>query len=316
MLRSVYLVVSLLITSLFILSSCDSLRKEVDPDRLNREAAKLVVTCFLSPQDTVLAVKVTRSLPVLGEVIQYTSNGNPVPNAAVTLSTNGKSVTLRYNSQLGYYGVSSQQLPVVVGQTYTLDVQTPTGERATSTCTIPGAVNLTNVTLDSLTDNQFGRQYKRYFVRGRWQDPAGQANHYQVTGSFRYVPLCKSCEMNPNYKETEQYSPLYSDESNNGLQTDRSTEGKEMISDRLFLGSYFYGSPSQSGFGNQYKSATLTINLLSTDQAYYQYQDAVSRQSQAVDNPFAEPVPVPANIQGGLGCFAGYNRSTMTLKLK
>ena len=315
MLRSVFLVVSLLIANLFLLSGCDSLRKEVDPDRLNREAAKLVVTGFLSPQDTVLAVKVTRSLPVLGEVFQYTSNGNPVTDATVALSANGKSVTLRFNSQLGYYSVSNLQLPIVIGQTYSLSVQTPAGEQATSTCTIPEAVNLTSITVDSLTDNQFGRQNKRYFVRGRWQDPAGQANYYQTTGSLRFVPLCTGCEMNPNYKPTEQYNPLYSDENTNGLQTDRSTEGIEMISDRLFLGN-LYGNPSQSGFGSQYKSATLTVNLLSTDQAYYQYQDAVSRQGQSSDNPFAEPVPVPTNIQGGLGCFAGYNRSTMTLKLK
>ncbi len=315
MLRSVFLVVSLLIANLFLLSGCDSLRKEVDPDRLNREAAKLVISCFLSPQDTVLAVKVTRSLPVLGEQINYSYTGINVTDATVFLSAGGKSVTLRFNSQLGYYSVSNLQLPVVAGQTYSLRVQTPAGEQATSSCTIPRVVNLTGITLDSLTDNQFGRQNKRYFVRGRWQDPAGQANYYQTTGLLRFVPLCTSCEMNPNYKPTEQYSPLYSDNSTNGLQTDRSTEGNEMISDRLFLGN-LYGNPAQSGFGSQYKSATLTVNLLSTDQAYYQYQDAVSRQGQSSDNPFAEPVPVPTNIQGGLGCFAGYNRSTMTLKLK
>lgn len=318
MIRSIGLVVSLLVTSLFLLSGCGSLRREVDPDRLNREAAKLVVTCFLSPQDTVLAVKITRSQPVLGEEIRYPYNGTNVSNATVALGVSGKSVMLRYDSQLGYYGVNSQQLPIVTGQTYTLSVQTPAGEQATSTCTIPVPVNLTSVTFDTLTDNQSGGQYrnKRYYVIGRWQDLAGQANFYQVKGELRYIPQCTGCQTNPNYKETEQNSTLYFNDNSNGLQTDRGKEGKEMISDRAFVGSYYFGSTPQSGFGSQYKSATLTINLLNTDQAYYQYQDAVARQSQSSDNPFAEPVPVPSNIQGGLGCFAGYNRSTMTLKLK
>lgn len=297
-----------------LLSGCDSLRKEIDPDRLNREAAKLVVTGFLSPQDTILAVKITRSQPVLGEDTGYGYTAADVKDATTTLSSGGKSVALQYDGRAGYYRAAISQLPVVGGQTYTLTVLTPAGERATASCTIPTPVALASVTFDSLTENQYGRQFTRYFVRGRWQDPAGQANNYQVTGLFRYVPVCTGCEKNPNYKETEQLNPLYFDQST--MQTDRSTEGGEMISERAFLGGYYFGNIPQSGFGSQYKSATVTINLLSTDQGYYQYQDAVQRQSQVSGNPFAESVPVPTNIQGAFGCFAGYNRSTMTMKLK
>jgi hypothetical protein len=60
----------------------------------------------------------------------------------------------------------------------------------------------------------------------------------------------------------------------------------------------------------------LNAYLLNVDEAYFRYYDAVERQNQLGDNPFAEPVPVPTNILGGLGCFAGYNRSSLTIELK
>ena len=299
-----------------LLFGCDSLRKEVSPDRLNREAAKLVVTGFLSPQDTVLAVKVTRSQPVLGEEVGFNYAGINVTDAIVSLSEGGKSVMLRYNSQGNYYSANRNQLPVIVGRTYTLTVQTPNGEQAISTCTIPEAINLSSVTFDSLTTNDFGREVKRYFVRGRWQDLPGQINYYQLMGVFRFTFPCVGCQNNPNYPQSEQFTTLSFDQNNNGLQTDRGTEGKEMISDRAFFGSYYFGNVPASGFGGQYKSASLTVDLLSTDQAYYQYQDAVARQSQVVGNPFSEPVPIPTNIRGAFGCFAGYNRSTVVMRIK
>lgn len=305
---------SLLILCLTGLCGCESLRQEVNPDRLNREADKLVVTSFLCPQDTLLAVKVSRSQPLLGENTGTVIN---VSDAVVTLSEGGRSVTLRYDAKLGYYQTAVSQLPIIAGQTYSLVVQTANGERATSTCTIPAPVSLSSITLDSLTENEFGRQIKRYFVRARWQDPADQINSYQVTGAFRFVATCLTC-INNSSTNQEQIGSLYFDDNTNGLQIDRNTNGGAMISGRAFFGIYFSSNIASPdfNFGDRYKSASILINLLSTDQAYYQYQDAVARQSQVSGNPFAEPVPIPSNIQGALGCFGAYNRSTLTMTLK
>jgi hypothetical protein len=63
-------------------------------------------------------------------------------------------------------------------------------------------------------------------------------------------------------------------------------------------------------------SGRLDGYLLNVDENYYRYHDGVARQDEVRDNPFAEPVPIPTNIQGGLGCFGAYNRSTLTLYLK
>ncbi|QJW88022.1 DUF4249 domain-containing protein [Spirosoma taeanense] len=293
------------------LAGCDSLRQEVDPSRLNREASRLVVTSFLSPQDTVLAVKISRSQPVLGEEASYGTSGNSVPDATVTLSDGTKVVALTYNARQAYYRADIGQLPIRAGRTYTLLVQTPDGERAESSCTIPGPVALMSIVYDSLTENRFGQQSRRYFARGLWVDPAGQANYYQVTGKYEF--LVKG----PNLLIPRQMGLLSFNDEGNSLKTDQSVDGKEMVSNRAFMRGVYYSNTGQvANSNNQFQITSITMNLLSTDQAYYRYQDAVSRQAEVSGNPFAEPVPVPSNIRGGLGCFAGYNRSTLILQLK
>lgn len=299
---------SLLVFCSIHLSGCDSLRQEVDPDRLNREAAKLVVACFLSPQDTLLAVKLIRTRTVLNDGSAGSSADNNVTNAIVTLSEGGRTVTLGYDAKGNFYRASVRQLPVVAGRTYALTVQTPDGQRATSTCTVPGPVQPTGITFDSLTENQFGRQIKRYFVRARWLDPAGQADYYLTTGSYRFAV--------PNAPGKEQLGYLSVGNNNNGgLLTDRNNEGREMISERLFMSGISYSNNGQANYG-RYKITNVLVNLFNTNQAYYQYMDAVARQSQVSGNPFAEPVPIPSNIEGALGCFGAYNRSTLTVQLK
>ncbi|QIP11936.1 DUF4249 domain-containing protein [Spirosoma aureum] len=296
-----FLIGLLLTTSLFW--GCGSLRNEVDPGELGAETAKLVVSSFLSPQDSLLTVKLTRSRTVVGDSIGGSIDGENVMDATVTLSDGSRSVGLRYKADnQPYYSVAAKQLPIVVGKAYTLTVQTPKGERATSTCTIPGPVSVSAVTFDSLAS---GRN-QRYFVQPRWKDPVGQANYYQAAGVFLFV-----------VKNQVEFSNLSFDDDNRGLFSDTGIDGNAMITGRAYLnGSTLSTSDQSVGFFKQYKTASVTINLFSVEQSYYQYWSAVLRQRRVRNNPFAEPVLIPSNIQGGLGCFAGYNNATFLLKLK
>ena len=303
--KTVHCFLLFLLTTLFL--SCGSLRNEVDPSQLGVESAKIVVSSFLSPQDTTLAVKVTRSATVVGDSISLLQTGNNITDAIVTLSEGSKSVILPYNNvpktdtarSHPYYSIDARLLPIIAGHTYTLTVVTTNGQRATSTCTIPtAAVPPKDITLDSLNG--------RYFVRASWQDPAGQVNYYQVVGIFRYIlTSCKSCSIASN-------DNLSFDDDSRGLKNDVGVDGSIMFSGRAFL----TPSGQQVNFNSQYKSASVLVNLMSVDQAYYQYQDAIMRQRRSRNNPFAEPVLIPSNIEGGLGCFAGYNNAVLTLKLK
>jgi hypothetical protein len=295
-----------------LLTRCTGLRNEVEPGQLGLEPSKLVVSGFFCPQDTVLVVKVTRSNTVVGDSIRLLQTGTIVSDAIVTLSEGDRSVVLPFYKVRptadSAYSIDARSLPIIAGRTYKLTIETTHGERATSTCTIPQAVDPKTVKFDSLSD-QSRDASRRYYVTVSWQDPAGQVNAYQVAGIFRYTPI------GPNFRE-ENYNSLSFDDDKRGLFTDTGLDGTVIPSGRAFISANSSAGDLQTGFFNQYNTATVTVNLLSVEQTYYRYQEAIIRQRRSRNNPFAEPVLIPSNIEGALGCFSGYNNATLTLKLK
>lgn len=316
MLKSFYA----LSTAVIVLTGCDSLKQEVEPKGIVREPEKLVVACFISPQDTVLAARISRSSPVLGVSSQY----NPdVSNATVTLSDGNRSVTLRttfdQNGSYGfsklYYRVPARELPIVVGKTYTLTVRVPDGRQVTATCTVPGPVALQELALDSAVLNEFGRSRKEYYARLRWRDPAGQVNFYRVAGDSEYTYTTQiRTSANAPVRDTLIRTRSSWFFNNGSTTTDLGRDGQEFVSGRGRLPIAYVWVNGQQ----QASRPTGQINayLLNVDENYYRYHDAVERQNEVGGNPFAEPVPILGNIQGGLGCFGAYNRSALTVNLQ
>ena len=194
--RTLFTLVTCL-TGFALFDGCTSLRNEVDPSQLGLAAPKLVVSGFLSPQDTVIAVKVTRSATVVGDSLSLMQTGNDITNATVTIAEGDRTVNLLYNNRPAsstsaqpYYSASARLLPIVVGRTYTLTVVTSNGQKASSSCTIPALVSPKAITFDSIDDTQNRVKVRRYFVRAQWQDPPDQANYYQVAGIFRLYDKC------------------------------------------------------------------------------------------------------------------------------
>ncbi|GAB4035656.1 DUF4249 domain-containing protein [Spirosoma gilvum] len=305
---------------LCLFDGCTGLRNEIDPSALGVDPPKLVVSCFLSPQDLALTANVTRSRTVVGDSITQAVSGTSVSNATVILSDGNRSVPLLYKNKLFpndsvrlYYSADAKLLPIIAGHTYTLTVTTTDGQKATSTCTIPQPVVPSSIQFDSNANALLTRnQNQRYFVRVNWKDPVGQTNYYQVSGNFQYVLACSSCS------RIDGTSNLSFDDDNRGLIPDTGLDGGAMQSGRAYLtAEQPTGNNNQVlTFNQRYRIASVTINLMTVDPSYYRYREAVIRQNRSRNNPFAEPVPIPSNIDGGLGCFAGYNNSILSLRLK
>ncbi len=328
--------------------SCGSLRNEVDPDKLNKQAAKLVIASFISPQDSVLAVQISRSVPVLGtNPGGYNNAGvNDVTDATVTISNGAKFVALQFSRNykglnVNLYQVNARLFPILAGQIYTLTVETPRGEKATAQCTIPAVAPTPELRLDSaVVQNGYrsgsgGRENyytKEYSVRLRWKDIVGQKNYYRTTGYFRFQPTPPA---NTTAVVPIGNQNIYFDYS--GVQTDAPSTDGSMLTSRegvfyrpfnsystisgptgttVINSSTLETDPDKIQLGKIVSFGELTVSLLHTDENYYKYHDAVTRQGDTGDNPFAEPVQIPTNINGGLGCFAGYNRSTVVVKIK
>ncbi len=316
--KPIHVLYAVLLGSLII--GCGSLRQEVEPKGITQQPEAIVVACFISPQDSVLAARVTRSSPVLGVNGQI---GGDIVDAVVVLSDGSQSVRLRparYNTSYGYpttyFRASASSLPILVGKTYTLTVQTTDGRSVKATCTVPDAVPVEQITVDSSITTDFGERRKEYHARLRWRDPAGQPNFYRVAGNNEYKE--RGSIYNPatkTYRDTlfRRTGEWYFD--GGSLSADVSRDGQLMTSTRARLPPFSY-SRINGVWVSTPPSGRLDGYLLNVDENYYRYHDGVARQNEVRDNPFAEPVPIPTNIQGGLGCFGAYNRSTLTLYLK
>ncbi|WP_080054009.1 DUF4249 domain-containing protein [Spirosoma aerolatum] len=312
------LLIYLVFASLF--AACTSLRQEVNPVGLEQDSEKLVVACFISPQDTVLAARVTHSLPILGTTNDLYSD---IPNATVTLSDGNRTILLKSKQTANAFGNTSlsysaaaTELPIVVGKTYTLTVQVPDGRKVIGTCTVPNAIPLTQMTLDSGITTEYGDRRKSYYARLQWRDPAGQANFYRVAGNNEYKQRFPVLNSSNNYVRDTLMSFRGDWYFENGSTiTDIGRDGQEIVSVRGRLSPFSYTLMNGIWVGVP-PSGRIDGYLLNLDENYYRYHDAVERQNKVRDNPFAEPVLIPTNIQGGLGCFGAYNRSTLTIMVK
>ncbi|MBN8822932.1 MULTISPECIES: DUF4249 domain-containing protein [unclassified Spirosoma] len=280
-------------TALF---SCNSMREEVVPEELTSQSTKLVVDCFISPQDSLLTAKVSRSRPILDDQSAKTVD---ISDATVLLSDGSNSVKLVYNAQQGVYSIKPQKLVVREGGTYTLTVSTPDGKQVLATTTVPKAVALKSMQVDSSL--QAGAVQKDFRVIGNWQ--AGADTYFRVKGSYRGIRY--GAPANASF-ENPQVIPFLMATNSLGLVECPAKAASLLASASLGDGS----------FKKLYCSTQITMNLLHVDAAYYAYHVALDQQLQVSSNPFAEPVTLPTNIQGGLGCFGSYNQTTLSTVIK
>lgn len=289
---------SLLLALGFLLGACE---KEVEGIRLPESEAKLVVHCFISPQDDFLTASVTRSVPAWAA-------GNPadtlVQDATVTLSDGVRSVQLPYDKHqkaYAYYVRAAREgdLRIRPETSYHLQVTTPRGETATAACTVPAALQ---ASIMLSPDSAWGASFNRYYYRMRiiWPDLPNQVNYYRVGG----------------------YAELITKQTADGRPTSIATvpaawEAAEWVSDEGRDGGLLV-SPRGNCHVNSYDaflSCSLYASVLHTDVHYYRYHRSVRRAGQSQANPFAEPVLVYSNVTGGLGVFGAFTRTTTSVRI-
>lgn len=295
-----------------LMLSCESaFVREVDPGNVPKSAQKLVVHCYISPQDTVLAAVVNRSRAVVGEPNSF-RNGS-LPGAVVTLSeAGGRSVNFQYDGSPGasLYRADPRLFPIQVGKTYSLTVSMPTGESVTATCTVPGPVPISSVQIDSLPEPNIPNALA-YYVKTTWQDPAGVVNYYRVAGDSEYGSVRTDFIQGKRVDVPIRAVGNLFFGNDGPYLTDQKLDGRAIKSP---LGRIPFGY--SDGKINAGRPVLINAYLLNTDVNYYRYHESLDRATRSQDNPFAEPSPVFSNIENGLGCFGAYDRSTRSAQLK
>jgi hypothetical protein len=261
-----------LTVGIFILNACQSEITEIAIPYENR----LVISSFISPQDTILSVRVTSTQPISGT---SEKNKNLVENATVTMGNGTKIVALKYDKD-GYYKVLAKELPINPGTNCTLKISTPEGRSTEGTCTIPSEVIKPSNIISEISPVSNGTV--QFAIR--WRDFPNQVNYYSIYASYETVD--SKCSYNiPS------------------LINDKSNEGKLM--------SWGGNTNIICGKGNP----NYIVILSSYDKNATQFFATASEQSSVAGVPFTDPVLVYSNMKGAYGVFSGYNQAKVILKM-
>jgi len=244
---------------------------------------KLVVGCFINPQDDTLYATVTLSKPL------YKRNNNPnefesVTNATVQISNGSNTANFTFNNNLQQYILPTADFSIAAGSTYNLTVSTPDGKRVTSSTTVPASQNFNHtVTITPIVPvDENGR---RALLDARWQGVPGPDRYYRFIYGIRTHGGFFENEYWPN-SDAWNTAQFFSD----AQQENRLFRFRENI----YLG--WAGEP-----GNETTTA-VTALLQELDVHSYRYFTSVAAQLNTIGG-FSEPVVIYSNIEAGLGCF-------------
>lgn len=256
-----------------VFTACESTVTDVTPPQVDPE---LVVFSFISPEADSILVEVRMTTPVF---VGGNLDNDRVTDATVVIRSASASITLPYRSN-GRYTVHKSLYAITPGTTYSLEVTTPRGHRATAITQIP----ISNPNIDSVQEYNvpMGLGENSTMNRIYWQDSPAESNFYRIM----------SRQVQPDFfgSDTSYFV------NDNNLLTDDGKNGLRMT-----------GSVEYYGFEEDSLTDLRDILLLTTDQPYYKYH--VRRINYTGNNPFEEPLPMFDNIDGGVGCFSSYRLS-------
>lgn len=251
---------------------------------------KLVVSCFITPQDSFIRAKITRSNPVFNS--STTLNPGPVTNATVTLYGNNTSIVLTYNSVTEYYEADQSLFPIIGGNEYKIIVTHISGNVAEATTLVPlvSPANFQCTSVDSVyqSDPTFETGETRFTYS--LSDPAGVNNYYR----FVVYNLTYNTFSGDTVAQRTLWD-LFSDENADGTNITQHSTG--------YYSNYSAGSDSLVGY---------EVWLVSGSEEYQRFHLSINNYNGGGD-PFSEPTLIYSNVTGGLGIFAGANSVRMRI---
>ena len=339
------------IFSVLFISSIWSCETVIDNVALPYEE-RMVIQAFISPQDTLLEVKISKTRPVTGTFPADQFYGSqvykPLIGATIEISDGVRKASFlfqtiinpmntQYDEKTGKlvaetrtgYFLKAKDFAIMVGKTYTLTAKSPNLPDVFATCTIPNRKLIESKDFTIIKGNvdtvQNGGsyvngvlKYRNYYLSKRFDvkvnDILNEENYYAVAYYSQKIAQYKD---NNTGKIITQYT--ISQEGNSDFINDYKQDGNVLNFQKTGINlGYYSEDPSQQS--NVYLPRALSHNLsifvAITDKAYYQYNKSIgSGRGLNDDNPFAEPVLTYSNINGGLGIFAGYNMTRVDVDL-
>lgn len=262
----------LMIVLMMMGASCEMMI-EVD---VPEQDPKLVVFCFLTPEDEKIKVIVRTSSPIFSD--EQLNSFESKTDATVTLTGPSQSVNIPYVADNLAYELDAATFPIIPGESYQIMVSAPGYKPVMATTTIPSQVPTFTVNTvtesEQLNPNGYTELVHKFDLR--WQDAPSQENYYEVSVQ--------------RYESELQYFQV----------TDDYHDGEILTLNPTVLNSPDGGT--QEPF---------RVYLLQTTEAYYRYKKSL--ENLTFGDPFSEPSLLYNNIENGLGCFTSYTGTSVLI---
>lgn len=279
---------------LLIILSLYSCTKEADIDPPDTQK-KPVITCFISPDEPQISVRIGLSIPRFG-VDSTQQKKYLIKDARVEIKSIKRSILLSYDASNGIYTASDDTLEFLrPGFIYTLSVQTSNYGILTATTQIPTQTMM----CDSVSTKSINSRDSYLSVNAYIRGPEREYNRMALVFNAQVFDL------------NNLNSPL----------------------DTLLIGNTFINYLEEEGLLKQksfrvsndiyiFKNDTLNQNLflkcelalMQSDTAFYAYHKSLQLGLDNNGNPFADPVMIYSNINGALGCFGSYRLRYFTFR--
>lgn len=242
-------------------------------------------------------VRLSRSIGFFAKIDTSIFFKSFVSGAHITVSDDSRTITLKeYKITFGsyttnFYSVDTADLSAlsfvgVPGKSYTLKIESE-GKTYTSTTSIPAL----NYGLDSfwaeIPTNKGDLEEDSTIrkVKGRYRNTTGSSNKLRLSNAVNGAPF---------------YFPYYSI-------YDDAIIGDAPIAIDILPGWNKFDTLDYSSFQYFHLGDTIDIKTATIDNATYEFFRTLETSYGSVGNPFAAPIVVTTNIEGGaLGVWAGY----------
>ena len=260
------------ILMLVLFSACEELESDID---IKPGESKLVLSAYLTPNDSVINVQLFQTLPLLGEGIDPNVYG-----AIITITDGTTTDTFSYVRDEMLYKLSKT---VEAGKTYTIKAIASDGRWAEASCTVPKQANLDfDYTIDTVVNNN----EIEYIVTMQWTDVNINDNVYYRTDVELYYVIIDtlSGEFQFITKELEANTAELMQPLGNG-------QTMQII----------YRSDKE--LRNVMKF--MELHLLMVDEEYYKFERAKKNNYSGFPN--YEYTRLYSNVKNGFGIVASYN---------
>jgi hypothetical protein len=297
---------------MLFVSSCEMVTEITVPET---PTAAVINSVLYS--DSTWRVAISTNAPILSEIqfpvfnpviVLTDENGNHIPLTESEWPQTGYDYYVAYpDAHKLYRGTSKPH----AGVTYRIEVSGSNIPTAIAETRMPDAIDILDAKFDSSNFHVSNRTDDGRIplpLEFSFQDPAGQGDYYNPVlidiREFRVFDPRVGDTVTQTSRDVIQLVKTLASESGffQGIQN------VDMIADIPFDGTLHTVKLYALAFdtrGWSYKKRSLKLYLNHRESEYFQYFHSLELQKEARNNPFAQPVQVYSNIEGGFGVFVG-----------